>query len=149
MLYDTLKFIHVLAVVAWVGGLIAMAVFAGVAARRDLATLGPVARTGAELGGFFGASSGVAFLAGLAMMFTDRGPDFSAAYINIGFIAFFITAFLGARVIGPGYAKMALAADAGDVSAVNAARKTAAIPLMSSLALLVITIAAMVFQWGA
>ncbi|HUG85149.1 MAG TPA: hypothetical protein VMM13_11320, partial [Euzebya sp.] len=140
--------VHVLAVIAWVGGGITLTLVAGRAARLEGNALAPVARIGASLGGYFGAVSGVAFLAGVAMMFTEEAPGWDQAWISIGLAVWFISAFLGARMISPRYVKLADAAEAGDGAAVTAARKSLTPIAMTDLTLLAIAVAAMVFQWG-
>lgn len=148
MLYNSLLFVHVLAVIAWMGSTIALAVFTSAAVRRDGPELASLGRVAAGLGGFFGGTAGVAFLAGLGMMFTDAAPEWSAAWINVGFLATIIAMVLGARVIGPKYALMAEALEAGDSATAAAERKVAAGAVHISLLLLTLTVAAMVFKWG-
>lgn len=149
MLYQTLKLVHVLAVVAWVGGLIMMVLMAGRAARTGTAALAPVARLAADLGGYIAAVAGVAFLAGVGMMFTEGAPGWGEAWISIGLTVFLITAFTGSRLEQPRYAALADAADGGDAAAVEGARKALLPVAMLDLTLLVIAIAAMVYRWGA
>ena len=68
MIYDTLKLVHVLAVILWFGGGVMLTLVAGRASRTSTAALAPVARIGAGLGSFFGAVSGVGFLPGVGMV---------------------------------------------------------------------------------
>ncbi len=149
MLYNSLKLVHVLAVIAWFGGGIMLTLLLGRAARTSTAAVAPVARLGASIGPFFGAAGGVAFLAGIALVLTTNGLDFEEAWIGIGIVIYLVSAFIGARLIGPRYEALATAAEAGDESA-TATACSALVPVtMIDLTLLTIAVAAMVFKWGA
>lgn len=149
MLYNSLKFIHVLAVVAWVGGAVMLVLLGGRAHRAGPTRLAPVARLGSQMGGFFGPVSGVAFVAGVIMVLTTDGLDFEEAWITIGIVVFLVSAVLGARMIGPRWEALADAADSGDTTAIDTARGRLTLVTMVDLTLLTVAIAAMVFKWGA
>ncbi|WP_370324683.1 DUF2269 family protein [Euzebya sp.] len=148
-MYETLKFIHVMAVIAWFGGGIFLTALAGRAARTDTAALGTVVRLGGAMGPFFGAMGGIAFLAGIAMVLTTDGLDFEEAWITIGIVVYLVSAFLGGRVLGPRYERLGEAAAGGDAAATETARKAVVSITMVDLTLLTIAVAAMVFKWGA
>ena len=148
-MYNSLKLIHVLAVIFWFGGGVMLTLLAGRAARTSTATLAPVARLGAAVGPFFGVMGFIAFLAGIAMVLITDGLDFEEPWITIGVVVYLVSAFLGARIIGPRYDKLGVAADSGDEAATATARKAVVGPTMIDLTLLTIAVAAMVFKWGA
>lgn len=148
-MYETLKFVHVMAVIAWFGGGIVLVAIAGRAARTDQVALGSVARLGAAMGPFFGAMGGVAFLAGVAMVLTTEGLDFEEAWITIGIVIYLVSAFTGARLIVPRYERLGEAAAGTDEATTAAARKAVVGVTMVDLTLLTIAVAAMVFKWGA
>lgn len=149
MLYNSLKLIHVLAVIAWFGGGVMLTLMIGRTGRTSPAAVAPVARTGAQLGSFFGAAGGIAFLAGIALVLTTTGLEFEQAWIAIGVVVYLVSAFLGARLISPRYETLAEAAESGDEAATTAARKALVPVTMADLTLLTIAVAAMVFKWGA
>jgi uncharacterized membrane protein len=150
VLYETLKLVHVLAVIVWVGGGIVLTLVLGRAWRTSLGAVAPIARIGAGLGPVFGAAGGIAFLAGVAMVVTTEGsPDFEEPWIAIGVVVYLISAVVGARLIGPRYGRLAAAAEAGDQGGAAAARSALVPVTVVDLTLLVIAIAAMVYKWGA
>ncbi len=151
MIYDTLKLVHVLAVILWFGGGVMLTLVAGRASRTSLAALAPVARIGAGLGSFFGAVSGVAFLTGVGMVLATDGPawEWESTFIVIGVVVFLASSVLGSRFIGPRYAVLADAAESHDEHATAAARSAVVVVTMIDLTLLTIAVASMVYKWGA
>lgn len=147
MVYNTLKLVHVLAVILWFGGGLMFTIAAARARRAGPQTLAAVAGTSAQLGRVFGAAGGVAFLAGVGMMFTDSPWEWESLWITIGIVVFFVSSFLGGRMIGPGYERVAAAAGTGDASAIDAAMGKVRPFVMADLTLLTVAVAAMVYKW--
>jgi uncharacterized membrane protein len=149
VLYNSLKLVHVLAVIVWFGGGIMLTLLLGRAARTSVSAVAPIARLGAGMGPVFGAAGGVAFVAGVVMVLTTDGLDFEEAWISIGIVIYLVSAFIGARVIGPRYERLAEAAESADEGAATTARAALVAPTMIDLTLLTIAVAAMVYKWGA
>lgn len=146
-MYNALKFIHVFAVIAWFGGGIMLTLMAGRASRTSINALAPVARLGAGLGPFFGIAGLIAFLTGVIMVLITDGLAFEELWITVGVVVYLISAFLGARMIGPRYEALAGAAESGDEAATATARGAVVQVTMIDLTLLTIAVAAMVWKW--
>lgn len=148
-MYNLLKLVHVLAVIVWFGGGIMVIILGGVAARKDAQTLAGVSSALATTGKVFGPAAGVALLAGIGMLLVPNSAfDFSEPWIGIGFLVWFISAFLGSRIIGPGWERMADLTATGDAAAIQAQRSKLTAPTMADASLLLVAVSAMVFKWG-
>lgn len=109
-MFETLKFIHVLAAIVWVGGGIVSTIL-GVRMRR--------ASTEHRLGfsrdmGFvgervYGPAAGIALIAGIWMVIDEPAFGFGQAWIIIGLGGFLLSSIIGVAFFGP--AAKALAAD--------------------------------------
>jgi hypothetical protein len=143
-------FLHVLAAAVWFG-----ANYAVIAMSRRYATIeGPSAadfqRTLADLG--LKAQTPAAVLLLVSGVFLVLGNDaygFGSGFVSLGFFTIIVGAVLGSRFFGPSARKAADQHEAGDTAgARNTERRVAQIG-SADMALLAVTIAAMVWRWGA
>jgi uncharacterized membrane protein len=111
--YKTIKFIHVLSAIVWVGGGIFVQIYATKLRRaddpirlagfaRDLSTLGQA---------LFAPAAGVVTLMGLAMVIYSPAVFFSETWIIIGLVGAAATFITGSFFIGPTAGRLAKAAE--------------------------------------
>ncbi len=100
LLFETAKFIHILGVVVWVGGVVTIGLLnARVARGNDIALVGALGRLSGWLGQWvFGPAALVTLLAGLVTAGV-AGISFSSLWIVWGFAAIAVTVALGVTVI--------------------------------------------------
>lgn len=100
MLFETAKFIHILGVVVWVGGVVTLGVInARVSRVDDTAVVAELGRMSGWLGQrVFGPAAGITLLAGLVTA-GAAGISFSTPWIVWGFAAIVVTVALGSTVI--------------------------------------------------
>lgn len=86
-MYTTLKFIHVMAAIVWIGsGVALLTVTAGMVRARDYAGVAALGRQSAKLGTrLFAPSALVTLVAGVAMVIVGR-LSFASAWIIVGFV---------------------------------------------------------------
>jgi uncharacterized membrane protein len=112
--FHTLKFIHVMSAIVWVGGGIFVQIYATKLKRandpervvgfaRDISTLGQAV---------FAPASGLVTLLGIAMVIYSPNVYFSETWIIVGLVGAAATFITGAFFIGPAAGKLAKLADA-------------------------------------
>ena len=150
-LYEFFKTLHVLAAVAWVGGVILSQVLASYAVNSgDPQRLIGFVRDQAALGKkYFAPASGVVILAGVAMVI-ESGWDFSDLWIVIGIAIYVISVVIGIFFLTPRSEKMlALATERGTGDAeVQEMAKSLTLLSRVDLVLLVLVVADMVIKPG-
>lgn len=101
-LYGILLFVHVLAIVAWVGGGIMLEVLTGkIVASNDVARVKAFADDAEALGQrFFGPASGIALLAGIWLVF-EGDWGWSQPFVWAGLIGFALSTILGFGILVP------------------------------------------------
>ena len=112
--YEILKFLHVAAVITWVGGAVAFA-FLQARLRRagDRATLMGVGRQMETMGKvFFSPLAAATLLTGILMVATTDGLSFSDPWVVIGLAGIAVTLGIGLGVIAPSGKKLAAASQA-------------------------------------
>ena len=150
--YNGLKFIHVVAAVAWVGsGLFVQ--YRGTRLRRTGTPeqTANLAREVADSTPWFMASSGVVLLAGIALVLYAPGLDFTDTWILLGLLGFASTFLTGFLLIRPTAEKLAaVAASEGPTSPASQAliARIFAISRVDQVVLLLV-ILDMVFKPGA
>jgi uncharacterized membrane protein len=101
-LFETLKLIHVLAAMMWVGGGILQTIYAVRARRADDAHRLGFARDMVFLGSrVFGTASGVALIFGVWMVFERPGFTFGDTWIIIGLAGFALSSAIGVAFFTP------------------------------------------------
>ncbi len=101
--YEFLKFLHVLAVVAWVGGAIGLFVLQGrLGAAGDRQGLMSVGRQMEDMGKFYYSPLAlVTLVTGIWMVATTEGMSFEEAWVVMGFAGIVLTLAIGVGVITP------------------------------------------------
>ncbi len=150
-LYTTLKFVHVLAAIAWVGGGIMLDMMIGQARRTGnqtelLALLAKTERYGKT---FFSPSAVIVLVAGIAM--ASIGGIMSAPWVSFGFLGVFVSAGLGMGYLTPksGVLRRMIEERGMQDAEVQALGSRLLMVSRIDLLLLVLVVAAMVFKPGA
>jgi len=147
--YTILKFLHVLSVVIWIGGLTALAVVTWrVARERNRASLVSIVRQTVSYGqGIVGPASVIVLLTGLAMVGIGH-VGFATFWVWFGYGGALVHGLIGGFLIRKRAAEvMALAsASGGDDTGLNAAARRLWNTQLMYLVLLSVVIAAMVLK---
>jgi uncharacterized membrane protein len=106
--FELLKFLHVVSVIAWVGGAIGLFVIqARMRAAGDMPGLMSVGRQMETMGKiYYGPLSVLTLVTGILMISTTDGLSYSAPWVVIGLIAIVATLVIGLGVISPTGAKL-------------------------------------------
>ena len=149
--YNTLKFVHVLAAITWLGGNIYAQVLATkVMAEGDAVHLGTIARDLGDLGNRLLLPAAVSVLVFGVWLVAVSAWNFTDPWILIGLTGVAITIVTGAFFIGPEAGRLgALAAerDPADPEIQRRIRRVVAISRID-LVVLVLVVADMVFKPG-
>jgi uncharacterized membrane protein len=147
--YDILKFIHVSAVVVWVGGIVALTVLnARLGRAGDRQTLAATARETAFYGRvIIGPSIGIVLLAGIAMVVIGHIPSHSA-WIIWGLLGIVLFVLVGALFTGRTGAAISqlMTAERPDVARIAALQRRVSALTVLNVLVLFSTIWAMVFK---
>ena len=143
-------FLHVLAAAVWFGSNYAVMTmsmrYAGVEGQsaadfqRTLADLGLKAQTPAAV---------LVLISGIFLVLGTEAYGFGSSFVSLGFFTVLVGAVLGSRVFGPYARKAAEQHDSGDTAGARATERKVAQIGAADMLLLVVTIAAMVWRWGA
>lgn len=149
--YELFKTIHVLAAIAWVGGVIVSQVLASLAVQSgDPQKLIGFVKDQAWLGKrYFAPASVLVILGGIAMVI-ESGWNFSDLWIVIGISIYVVSVIIGMFFLTPGSEKMlVLANERGteDQATQDAARRLTMLSQVD-LVLLVLVVAVMVIKPG-
>ncbi len=148
---NLLLYLHVLGAATWFGANVAQMYFGnryskagGEAAAsywRAAASMGVVVQTPAAV---------VLLVSGIGLLLVENSPyGFGSGFVSIGFLTILVGAILGARFFAPRSRQAAdLHAAGDDGAAALVVRRIGSVGSIDTL-LLLITIAAMVWKWGA
>ena len=100
-LFETLKLIHVLAAIVWVGGGILQTIYAARARRATAGHRLGFARDMMFLSKVFGTASGVALIFGVWMVLENDAYAFGDTWIIIGLAGFALSSIVGGAFFGP------------------------------------------------
>ena len=143
-------FLHVLAAAVWFGSNYAVMTLSMRFAKVDGAPAAEFQRSLADLG--LKAQTPAAVLLLISGIFLVLGNDaygFGSGFVSLGFFTIIVGAVLGSRFFGPNARKAAEQHDAGETAAARATeRKVGQVGALDTV-LLAVTIAAMVWRWGA
>ncbi len=132
--FEIFKFIHVAAVIIWVGGGVLGALFAQRAKKADPAhTLGIVTDMELVSRRVFAPASGVALLFGILMVLDADAIDFEQTWISMGIGGIVISMVLGMTYLGPNAKKLIPELATGDPAAgrrLNAIARVARLDLV-------------------
>ena len=149
-LYTVIKFVHVLAAIAWVGGAIMLDMLISQARRSGsqsdvLMLLAKTERYGKT---FFSPSAVLVLVAGIVM--ASIGGIMAAPWVSFGFLGVFISAGLGMGYLTPKSRQLRQMIEARGMQDPEAVALGSRMMLVSriDLVLLVLVVAAMVFKPG-
>ena len=149
-LYTVIKFVHVLAAIAWVGGAIMLDMLISQARRSGsqsdvLMLLAKTERYGKT---FFSPSAVLVLVAGIVM--ASIGGIMAAPWVSFGFLGVFISAGLGMGYLSPKSRQLRQMIEARGMQDPEAVALGSRMMLISriDLVLLVLVVAAMVFKPG-
>lgn len=150
--YDTLKFLHVLAAITWVGaGIYAQVLVTSIKRENDPARLAMAARDVARQGQRLITPAAVSVLVfGVWLVAADPYLNFTTTWIAIGLLGFVITLITGAGFLGPESARLGKLSAERDPSDPEIQRRIQRIFLVSRIDLIVLiaVVADMVFKPG-
>ena len=99
-IYNLFKFLHVVAVIVWIGGVVTVGILNARVARAGnraaMAALGQ--QTGALARSLLGPSAAIAFVTGFVAVL-DSDYEFTSLWVVWGMVAIFLSMFLGAGPI--------------------------------------------------
>lgn len=140
--YELLVFVHVLMVVVWVGGDVAIQALALRAARAEEPARMAAFSADAEWIGLrvFMPASIVSLIFGIWAAI-EGGWDFGQAWISIGFAAFLFSFFLGMAFLGPESGRIKALVEERGLDHPEVTRRTGRILLFSRIELLILVVA--------
>ncbi|MGH2826158.1 MAG: DUF2269 family protein [Actinomycetota bacterium] len=147
--YTLFKFVHVMAVIMWLGGLMTISLItARLGREQDPSAQAAMARQSAFLGQIvIGPSAGITLIAGIIMV-VDSGIGFDTLWIVWGLVGVVVSMGLGATVIrkaGEQLTELAPSAGPGDPRVI-ALQSRLRVTGLFNLLLLVSVVAMMVFK---
>jgi len=149
---NTMKFVHVLAAIAWVGGSIMIQILASRLQRaNDPTRLAAFAKDIEWVGSrIIGPISGVLVVFGVALLIYSPAWNFSDTWILVGIAGFVITAVTGAAFLGPESGRLSKLVDEKGPADAEVRRRQDRIFRISrvDLVVLIVIVADMVFKPG-
>ena len=147
MLYLLFKFIHVLAAMVWVGGVLSFAFLNFRLIRGgDPGMIQSVAAAGRTVGMLLiGPSAALTLLTGIAAVVSGH-LSFGSLWVSWGFVAVVLSLALGASLIRITTEKLVAAATAGDAGPMAQQQRKLALWNAMNLLLLISTVGMMVFK---
>lgn len=150
--FQTLKFIHVMAAIVWVGGGIFVQIYATKLKRaNDPVRLAGFAKDISTLGqALFAPASGMVTLMGIAMVIYSPNVYFSETWIIVGLVGAVATFITGMFFIGPTAGKLAKLAETEGPTAPGVVALMDRIFLISRIdqVVLIVVVLTMVFKPG-
>jgi len=148
-IYNWMKFLHIAAVIVWVGGIVTLTIInARLGRAGDAAALASSARQTQFYGkAVVGPAAAVVLIAGIVMVLR-AGLSFGAFWISwgfVGFIGFFLIGAIFCRRAGMELGKLASTAGPGDPRVVALQRRLTLLTIVNLL-LLASVVWAMVFK---
>jgi uncharacterized membrane protein len=141
--------IHILAAASWFGGGVATQIGSQVFASEPATSRAGWYRLVLRLGQIlYTPAAVVVLLTGVLLVTTNEAYGFGSTFVSIGFLAVIVGAGLGMAVYGPRSRDASAALEAGDTGGATAAIGRIRQAGLLELALLAITVAAMVWKWG-
>lgn len=151
-LADTLLFVHIVAVVVWIGGELMLGILFERAQRaRDEATLRGLLSQSEFIGKAVFNPAGIITLVAGVWLAIDRDFDFGQAWISIGFVGVAVGAGLGMAFYPKVFRRGLAAIEAEGINGTETLASLRSLRLVSTIELVVLLVAvwAMVFKPGA
>ena len=147
MVYNLFKFVHIAAVIVWLGGLVALSVLnAHLAREHNPSVMAALAKASRVFGGtVVGPAAGVTLLAGIVMVIT-AGLSFATLWIAWGLGGLLLSMFLGATVIRRAGEQLTAQYAHGDQAQVVALQRRVRSLNLLNLLILFSVVGAMVFK---
>ena len=146
---DTLLVIHIIAVAAWLGANLTMAYAGSANAGAEAVTRRWWAALQGNLGRVYKSVAAVIVLiSGVVLVLDNEGLSMGSTFVSIGFAAIIIGILLGIFLYGPGCRQIASAIDEGDEAQEKSANNKLAVVGGIETLILVVTIVAMIGEWG-
>ena len=148
-MYTFLLFLHIAAAAAWIGAGIRQLIEAPVMASADPSARARWLRNQVAAGTrLFAPAAVIVLVSGILLMLDNDAVGFGTPFVSIGFAAVIFGAAVGPAVFGKRGEQAAAHLDEGNVAAADAiAAKTRPIEFLD-IAILLVTLAAMVWKWG-
>ena len=148
-IYTLFKFLHVAAVIVWVGGLVTISLItARLGREQDRAAMAAMSRQSAFFGQtIIGPSAGITLVAGIVMVI-DAGIGFDTLWVAWGLVGVIVSMGLGSTVIrraGEQLSELAPTAEPNDARVIALQNRLRVTSLFNML-LLVSVVAMMVFK---
>jgi hypothetical protein len=145
-----LLWIHIMAAASWFGAGVGLQIGGQVLGAEPGAVRAGFYRYWVKLGQIlFTPAAVVVLITGVLLVTGDEAYGFGSTFVSIGFLTVIVGAALGMIVYGPRGRAASTALDSGDTTAAAAAISRLRQGGALELALLAITIASMVWKWGA
>jgi len=137
--YNLLKFLHILGVIVWLGGLLTMLMLSTRFARsRDPAVMRALSEQGRFLGAaFFGPAAGVTLITGISLVIVGR-LSFGLLWITWGMTGVILSIVVGGAMVGRMAAQLTRRIEAGQADAATIAATQARIVRLNLLNLLIL-----------
>lgn len=147
---ETLLVLHIIGVAAWLGANFTMAFAGSMTGEADASTRRWWAGAQGSLARIYkSVAATLVLITGIWLVLDDGGLSMGSTFVSIGFAAIIIGVLFGIFVYGPGCRKIADAIDEGDdASEKSVNNRLAGVGGIETL-ILVVTIVAMVAEWGA
>jgi uncharacterized membrane protein len=147
---NALLVIHIIGVAAWLGANTTMAFAGSLNTAAEPTTRRWWAVAQGNLGRIYKSVAAVIVLVtGVWLVLDDPGLSMGSTFVSIGFATIIVGILLGVFLYGPGCRRVASAIDEGDEASEKAANNRLSLVGAIETAILVITIVAMVAEWGA
>ncbi|HSJ28554.1 MAG TPA: hypothetical protein VLB67_10110 [Acidimicrobiia bacterium] len=148
-MYQLYLFLHIAAAAAWIGAALIEVLQKPAIGSGSPETRAHVLRVQASMGPRFYAPAAVVVLAsGILLVLNNDAVGFGTTFVSIGFLAIVFGAVVGGGLLGKRAEQVAARLDSGDVSGAHAIEsKTRPIEFLD-IAVLLVTLAAMVWKWG-
>jgi hypothetical protein len=147
---EFLLWIHIIAAATWFGAAVSIQVSAQAFDSEAGAVRAAFYRSWVKTGQvLFTPAAVVVLITGILMVTGSEAYGFGSTFVSIGFLTVIVGAALGMALYGPRGRAAAEALDSGDTATASAAISRLRQGGALELALLAITIASMVWKWGA
>lgn len=143
-----LLFIHVLGAAVWIGGATTSLVLQGRFSQGDEAGIAWRERSQVLGRAVFPVAAVVVLITGILLVLGNDAYGFGNTFVSLGFLAFIVGLVLGIGVYGPQGRKAVDAFRRGEAGLGSAIDRRIVIIALLELALLVVTLASMVYRWG-
>ena len=148
-LYNLLKFLHVLGVIVWLGGLFMMLIISGRFMRtRESGVMRAISEQGKFLGmSVFGPATGTVLITGIGMVQVGN-LSFGSLWIMWGIVGMVLSAIVGGAIAGRMAARLSDRVTAGQFDVTTAAAIQRRIKVVGTVNLLILVsvVFAMVFK---